>query len=46
MVVAVALEVLEVLVGSVVLAETLGLISVLVVATADVVVMPVIVLVR
>lgn len=45
-VVAVALVVLEVLVGSVALAETLGQISVLVVATADVVVMPVIVLVR
>ena len=42
-VVAVALEALAV---SVVLAETLGLISVLVVATADVVVMPVRVLVR
>ena len=45
-VVAVALVVLEALAVSVVLAETLGLISVLVVATADVVVMPVIVLVR
>ena len=44
--VVVALVVLEALAVSVVLAETLGLISVLVVATADVVVMPVIVLVR
>ena len=44
--VVVALVVLEALAVSVVLAETLGLISVLVVATADVVAMPVIVLVR